>query len=689
MREEHKLRTHLEQKEMNRLCSVNNNFPYDNNLLVLDIVLSSLWASPQPINWDNVAKLVPGFTPKECARRFEELKSTGSFPHLDEQCNPLTGAVSSPSESFPNYIKSNLLDVNTDAGEPQTNKVPLSMSGASADSECADPSKTIERIEESKSPNMVIHVCDEAKNLKQDFVCPRNLLVKEMRYFEEYLSVDPQRWDEVDISVHCDVQIFDWLMNYVKSHNHDELHGKQVEKPKLEHSNVISILISSEFLKMDTLVEECVQYCHKNMSGIIATPCNMNCINNTLARRIANLFNHNEADELKDKKDKFKRCGLCLKHLTKETERIIPCVPSKINIDAHGNIVFSHSRDKVWEVHEYVTGLYDELKSWDLVYWRIWGTINHLTCSRCKQAFLCTELRQCKYHPEAIVYPGVNADHRWRGVGVYPCCNQDVLRFDPSSIPKGCKIKDHILTAEDGGDCGAYSVKSTHTRILRDLLLHREAVCAPERLACANHNHSLFSIKELELSAATKKARKSGKPLKRQASSPNFQRKDKSGEKATSRDSTPFTVSIQKNKWDSNRSLRYNQDAQREEVLLLKAAGGLYSRLEAQFKASSQTSARQSSSEKTLRCRSLMTSRHVSAPCNICNTRVTPMRHLQNVLVPYDIISKCRPRAISTKRVASLQDHRQVVTPGDICHTYQPCLTSATLVSVSCDICDM
>lgn len=85
----------------------------------------------------------------------------------------------------------------------------------------------------SHSPNMVIHVCDEAKNLKQDFMCPRNLLVKEMRYFEEYLSVDPQRWDEVDISVHCDVQIFDWLMNYAKSHNTEQSHGKHTEKPKL------------------------------------------------------------------------------------------------------------------------------------------------------------------------------------------------------------------------------------------------------------------------------------------------------------------------------------------------------------------------------------------------------------------------------------------------------------------------
>ena len=52
--------------------------------------------------------------------------------------------------------------------------------------------------------------------VKQDFLCPRDLLVSEMKYFAEYLSLEPQRWEEVDISVHCDVQIFDWLMKYVK-----------------------------------------------------------------------------------------------------------------------------------------------------------------------------------------------------------------------------------------------------------------------------------------------------------------------------------------------------------------------------------------------------------------------------------------------------------------------------------------
>uniref|UniRef100_A0A671KZA8 SANT and BTB domain-containing protein n=1 Tax=Sinocyclocheilus anshuiensis TaxID=1608454 RepID=A0A671KZA8_9TELE len=595
---------------MNRLCSVNNNFPYDNNLLVLDMVLSSLWASPQPINWENVAKLVPGFTPKECAQRFEELKTTGSFPHVDDQCNPLTRAVSSPSEPFSTYIKSNLLDITGDTVEPPSNQATLSVSGltviptgqgASADSEIADPAKKIEKTEENKIPNMVIHVCDEAKNLKQDFVCPRNLLVKEMRYFEEYLSVDPQRWDEVDISVHCDVQIFDWLMNYVKSHNTEHWHGKHMDKPKLEHSNVISILISSEFLKMETLVEECIQYCHKHMSAIIATPCNMNCINNNLAGCIADLFSHNEADDLKDKRDKFKsklfqkkierlfdhgyqnhdspgnastlyRCGLCLKFLTKETERKIPCDPNKINIDARGNIL----KIKMGNKKVYVV------------------------CSR--QAFQCTDLDlgQCKYHPEAVVYPGIGADHRWHGIGLYPCCNQKVLRFDPSSMPKGCKIRDHIVSAADGGDCSDHNVNSTQTRILNDLLLHREAVsddasAGSERVpgcdvmlepeVCCfdllQRQQSPLSedeeyttgseVTEDEIGdeedtskkQAAKKARKSGKPLKRQVSSPSFQRKERSGEKVSLTYS--FAVSIQKNKWDSNRSMRYNQDAQREE----------------------------------------------------------------------------------------------------------------------------
>ncbi|MEQ2178132.1 hypothetical protein GOODEAATRI_010823 [Goodea atripinnis] len=316
---------------MSRFCSDNNNFPYDNNVLVLDMVLGSLWGVPQPINWDNVAKLVPGFTPKEvtaCARRFEELKATVGFPRVDYQCNDLTEDSGSPSDSLCALLEAGDL-VKRDGSSQSCSKV-------------------------------------------------------------------------------------------------------------TEPSNVISILISSEFLKMDTLVEECIQYCHKHMSAIVATPCNMNCINSNLATRIAELFNHNEADDIRDKKDKFKRCGLCLKLLTKDTERKISCIPGKINVDVRGQIIFMHTR-----------------------------------CY--SSVFVCAELTHCKYHPDSVLYPGMGAEKGWHGAGIYPCCNQRVLRFDPTGIPKGCKMRDHIVNVPDEEKCD--DVTAAWIRVLNDLLLHRDAVC--------------------------------------------------------------------------------------------------------------------------------------------------------------------------------------------------------------------
>ncbi|KAJ0004896.1 hypothetical protein NQD34_011110 [Periophthalmus magnuspinnatus] len=676
---------------MSRFSADNNNFPYDNNILVLDMVLGSLWGVPQPINWDNVAKLVPGFTPKECSLRFEELKSSGVFPHLDNECNTMTEGTS-PSAN----TGSTEGGAEEDGRGQSKNTVgrKSSFSGRVCTVEKKEKRVTIEedgKLQKPKDPNMVIHVCDETKSLKQDFTCPRELLVKEMRYFSEYLSVDAQRWDEVDISVHCDVQIFDWLMNYVRRNSSGD--GAK-DKPRLEPSNVISILISSEFLKMDTLVEECIQYCHKHMSAIVSTPCNMNCINSNLASRISEQFNHNEADDIRDKKDKFKsklfqkkiehlfdplyknrdspgnastlyRCGLCQKLLTRDTERRICCVPGKINVDQRGDIIYTHSRQKSWDVHDFLSDQFEELKSWVLIYWRLWGTINHLTCSRCQQVFVCSELTQCRYHPDSVQYPG-SAEKGGHGAGVYPCCNQKVLRFDPTAMPKGCRMRDHIVSLPDDAD-------EAQTRVLNDLLLHRDAVCvsapnhtdSPEESTSSSEklqdcevlleptlvgpNRSdgpTFSLlknwslqlkqqcllsedeecttgsevtedevgdeEELNKKQAAKKAKKVPRPLKKQLSSPNFNRREKS-DKAQMKDSTPFTVSLQKSKWDSSRSLRYNQDTQREEDQRRMAeiighltkmrfgdqeqsrakdrqepSGGIYSRLEAQFRNSLQ-----------------------------------------------------------------------------------------------------
>ncbi|XP_062912047.1 SANT and BTB domain regulator of class switch recombination isoform X3 [Mobula hypostoma] len=629
------------------------------------------------------------------------------MPHICDE-NKCEGK---PSKSLTTYIKSSLLD-NEDDEKTRLSAVQnsTSISGRNCTlKENGSTDKGEDKLDESQGPSVVIHVCDEAKNLKRDFVCPRNLLVSEMKYFAEYLSVDAQRWQEVDISVHCDVHIFAWLMSYVKK---KLKHQGQAEQPELEPSNVVSILISSEFLKMDSLVEECIQYCHKNMSAIVATPCNMNCINGTLATRIIDLFTHNEADEVKDRKDKFKskifckkierlfdpeykdpdspgsahtlyRCSLCKKLLTKETEKMLPCLPVKINIDLHGNIIYLHNRDKNWEVHEYLNSLYEDLKSWQDVYWRLWGTINWLPCARCKKVFPCTELSHCRYHPEQVMYLPPGNQLSTSGFGFYPCCKQKVLRFDPLQANTGCKLQDHVVKLTNHLQTGKLTSLSIG-QVYCDVLQHKDVVCVPfckteesngitnlseekdldsEILVEPNSwrgqktgdvtsfsllknwslqlkQQALYSEdeeyttgsevtedevgdeEELTKKQGTRKFKKITNRAKKPAASPTTQKKDK----ASARDGSPFMVGFQKSKWDSQRSMRHNQDAQREEdqrriveiighltkvrygekIDRTKAkegkefAGGIYSRLESQFKVCQRATPRQNISSQNM-----------------------------------------------------------------------------------------
>lgn len=64
------------------------------------------------------------------------------------------------------------------------------------------------------------------------------------------------------------------------------------------------------------------------------------------------------------------------------------------------------------------------------------------------QVFVCAELTQCKYHPDSVLYPGMATEKGWHGAGLYPCCNQRVLRFDPTAMPKAwTQTHTHTLVA--------------------------------------------------------------------------------------------------------------------------------------------------------------------------------------------------------------------------------------------------
>lgn len=133
---------------------------------------------------------------------------------------------------------------------------------------------------------VVIHVCDQIKNINRDFHCRKDLLVKYMKYFECYFTNDDEemgyRYEEIDISVNCDVDIFEWLMNYI--HNQDN-------PPVISKSIVTSILISSDFLQMEELVDKCLDFFSTNLNDIIRLPLDLSCISERLIHRLALLTN--------------------------------------------------------------------------------------------------------------------------------------------------------------------------------------------------------------------------------------------------------------------------------------------------------------------------------------------------------------------------------------------------------------
>lgn len=96
----------------------------------------------------------------------------------------------------------------------------------------------------------------------------------------------------MDISVHCDISIFDWLMRWVKrdQNNMDDW-------PVLDAANVTPILVSATFLRMQPLVLDCLMYCHGNLSEVIrASTGTMTCLNDTIITRLAAMYTNMELE---------------------------------------------------------------------------------------------------------------------------------------------------------------------------------------------------------------------------------------------------------------------------------------------------------------------------------------------------------------------------------------------------------
>ena len=347
----------------------------------------------------------------------------------------------------------------------------------------------------------MIHVHDDRVGQSSDFTCSRAEIVKHMKYFERFLgesaaskSCDP---DDVDISVHCDISVFEWLVKYMRSPN--------TGAATLAVPSVISILISSDFLQMGPLVDECLRFIHGHINQIVKLPIDFGCINPALSRRLAHRFSVDELDEVKDPRDKLlgqlymkrleifleeelpagsggqgkqqqqqrgrrrrywadnsdgwglAQCIHCKRLFTQQGEHEIAggatpahCPRAKMAIDYHGAVVARHQPNPEWSLLRYISRLRaEEKKSWREIYWHLWGLSHVMTCTVCNAQFSCAELGHCSYHPQSV---RADASGTSTNEGVYPCCGQRVLNFDVANksavARQGCCARNHVVRAE-------------------------------------------------------------------------------------------------------------------------------------------------------------------------------------------------------------------------------------------------
>uniref|UniRef100_UPI00358FABD1 SANT and BTB domain regulator of class switch recombination n=1 Tax=Myxine glutinosa TaxID=7769 RepID=UPI00358FABD1 len=567
----------------------------------LHIVMSPLCIVEQTHvpDWNVITRILQNPALDACSRRYEEIQKAGALPSM-RLPGPSQGCFSWSCQYLAAYIKStmprSLVNRTGNCALPRDDDAHCNNRGPCSTNSESTHSTGIADV-------VTIHVLDEPRGIERDFWCQREVLLQGMPYFSDLLSNESCDQDNIEISFHCDVYIFEWLIDYLQ-HITDGFVGV---KPKLEPNNVISILLSSDFLKMDLLVEECVLFCHKNMNSIVVASYRMDGLSNALVRRIASQFTHRETQEIRDKRDTFKskifrmkidllmdpnadnpdspgsaatlyRCSVCKKLLTQSTESLFNCAPD--------SAVDHHIKEPNWDINYYISDLYKQLKSWQKVYWCLWGTINFLKCSSCDKNFLCNELAHCRYHTAMLICSKVQEQNEVASVTLfYPCCNQPDVPHDI----QGCQTKDHVVLF--GEEDSVASGTSSARRVFCDLQRFRNDVCAlpeptPECSQSVDEEQtpslesSLFAglplswddpktaselIDDIGTDEESFRVKPIQKPPRKGRKKPACSTTHWHTDRALLLKPSPFSASVQKKKWNNSHTLRFNQDIQREE----------------------------------------------------------------------------------------------------------------------------
>eukprot|EP00768_Dysnectes_brevis_P003533 gnl/Dysnectes_brevis/2515_a3011_608.p1 GENE.gnl/Dysnectes_brevis/2515_a3011_608~~gnl/Dysnectes_brevis/2515_a3011_608.p1 ORF type:complete len:747 (-),score=125.01 gnl/Dysnectes_brevis/2515_a3011_608:34-2274(-) len=430
--------------------------------------------------WHRVARYIPGMPARACALRYEHLQVEKKQKEKQKKLTAQkTGTNTRPSSSKPTS-STNPKDSSEQPAKSQltVSSEPTASLPASGDDAGAASSTT-------PTGCIAIHVHDESRCLDKDFIVHREVLLANMKYFEDCLAERERRGDSlqnVDISVHCDISVFRWLLIHtyqcgvvsaLENIKPTEFPAKTFLTADLEPisvKTVIPVLISAHFLRMAPLVDECLSFLMdpNQLKQVLQLPLDLTCMSDDIIQRmvlgippqlygdpllvpdpkhklIPRLFTSSLQLLLKDiTLVKCARCGLvhsrhALEYDGSGSKGISTCSRAKKYIDFHGNVVAKHQIDASFDVNKYIIFLRRKLQSWDAVFWFILGTVSYLQCEVCGLMFQLRQLKHCAYHPTKPRFS------RGSSEGVYPCCGAAASRFRPPSTPleRGCRFKPH------------------------------------------------------------------------------------------------------------------------------------------------------------------------------------------------------------------------------------------------------
>ncbi|EKX42245.1 hypothetical protein GUITHDRAFT_141441 [Guillardia theta CCMP2712] len=302
---------------------------------------------------------------------------------------------------------------------------------------------------------IVIHVCDENRGINKDFTCRKDVLLSEMAYFQSYLN-GSEASDDIDISVHCDIQIFQWLIKYLNEPN---------SPPPLD---------SMTSLCHDMIPDGSAA---TNLSAYL-TPEELEDLNDRRDKLLSRLYMKKIEALFQSDDNMISRCAFCGKLFALKNRSKMACSKAKIFIDFNGSVIAEHAPVPNWDVNKYLLSLRARKLSWREIYWKIWGMIATMRCKVCGNYFTASELEHCAFCPQQPLFrPGQN-------MGMYPCCNTPAIRFDTSNFTKtrrGCCAKSHVIDEENAEDA------STLTQLMKRHAL----VCVP--FEDANKENLVFS----------------------------------------------------------------------------------------------------------------------------------------------------------------------------------------------------